>query len=300
MSEDINTKAGYVAIVGMPNSGKSTLLNSILGIKLSIVTHKPQTTRKNILGIYSDELNQIIFLDTPGLLEPRYEMQKLMQNYINDAFETADIITIIWDVERDKDIDLIDSEKFSFLKQLKQPKVLLLNKIDTLSNIKEIIPVIDKFSKLNIFNEIIPISAIRNSNVVEYVETLKNYLPKSEFYFDPEELSTQNNRFFVSEIIRESIFKEYKKEIPYSTEVHILEFKERDFGKWFISAEIIVERNSQKGIIIGKGGEALKKIAQKSRKNIESFLQEEIYLELFVKVRPGWRDSAGFLKSFGY
>lgn len=299
MSEG-KTKAGFVTIIGMPNAGKSTLLNSILGDKLSIVTDKPQTTRKQVLGIRSDKNNQVIFLDTPGLLKPRYEMQRSMMRYVNDSLETADIITIIWDLEKDKDkFDLLD-RRFEFLGKIKKPKILLLNKIDTYDNIKEILPIIAKASEKGIFDEIIPISAIKNASVDEYLEVLKKYLPESPFYYDPELLSTQSERFFVSELIRENIFKRFREEIPYSTEVSIVEFKEREEGKWFISADIIVEKGSQKGILIGKKGAKIKEIGEVSRKAIEEHLQMPVFLELFVKVREKWRDKPNMLKNMGY
>lgn len=296
-----NTKAGYAAIIGKPNAGKSTLMNSFVGEKLSIVTNKPQTTRKKVLGIFSDDTNQIVFIDTPGVLSPKYEMQKIMMDYVNEALEAADVILFLIDLSAFK-IELDDKslEIIEVLKRSSKPIIAVLNKIDTHKDIKDILPIIAYLSKLNTFKEIIPVSAIKSSQTSELLKTICKYLPESEFYYDPELLSTQTERFFVSEIIREHIFKIYAKEIPYSTEVLISEFKERPDGKWYIAADIIVDRKTQKMIIIGSKGEGIKKIGEKSRTDIEEHLQMPVFLELFVKVRQSWRDNKNMLKSYGY
>jgi len=296
-----NTKAGFVTIIGKPNAGKSTLLNSILGMKLSIVTPKPQTTRKKVLGIHNTENEQIIFLDTPGILKPKYEMQKSMMSYVNNSISDADILLVILDLGKYKSLDQYFDEIFlNYLKKSEKPKILAINKIDNFKDVKNVLPIIRDVSKLGIFNEIIPISALKNENIENLLKVLVKFLPDSEFYFDPDTLSIQNERFFVSELIRENVFKKYSQELPYSTEVHIAEFKEREKGKWYISAEIIVERKSQKIIIIGQKGEKLKSIGLKSREAIEEHLGKEIYLELFVKVRDNWRDNKNLLSSYGY
>ncbi|MBX3043872.1 MAG: GTPase Era [Candidatus Kapabacteria bacterium] len=295
----MNTKAGYVAIIGKPNSGKSTLLNSILGTKLSIVTPKPQTTRKRVLGIYSKENVQIVFLDTPGILSPKYTMQEIMMDYVSGAVSESDLLVVLLDMEKYPDEGIPESV-LKIIKNAKKPVIAALNKVDKMKDRKEILPFIDSINKMEIFNDIVPIAALKDMNTQELLSTIEKYLPEHEFYYDEDLLSTQNERFFVSELIRENIFLMTKEELPYSTEVSILEFKERDFGKWYIHAEIIVERDSQKRIIIGSGGSLIKDIGEKSRILIEEHLGQGVFLELFVKVRPKWRNDAGRLRSFGY
>ena len=297
---NIPQKAGFVAIVGMPNSGKSTLMNALMGEKLSIVTAKPQTTRKNVSAILSKENSQIIFLDTPGILRPRYEMQRSMMRFLYESLETADVISVIWDLEKDGLNTDILTTRFEFLKNYDVPKVLILNKIDTYKDSKDVLPVIAKFQALNIFTEIIPISALKAANTDALIQIYEKYLPESEFYYPTDIISTLNEKFFVSELIREKIFEQLKEELPYSTEVTITQFKEREAGKWFISADIIVEKDSQKGIMIGKGGIMLKRIGAMARKDIETHLHMPVFLELFVKVRDNWREKPNMLRSLGY
>ncbi len=293
-------KAGFVAIVGMPNSGKSTLMNALMGEKLSIVTAKPQTTRKNVSAILTKEDSQIIFLDTPGILRPRYEMQRSMMRFLFESLETADVISIIWNLEKDGENTELLETRFEFLKNYDVPKVLILNKIDTYKDAKGVLPVIAKFQALGIFSDIIPISALKSANTDALIEIFQGYLPESEFYYPSDIISTLNEKFFVSELIREKIFEQLKEELPYSTEVTITQFKEREAGKWFISADIIVEKDSQKGIMIGKGGTMLKRIGAMARKDIENHLQMPVFLELFVKVRDNWREKPNMLRSLGY
>lgn len=297
----MNTKCGFVAIIGEPNAGKSTLLNVILGTKLSIVTPKPQTTRKNVVGIYTKENVQIIFIDTPGIITPNYELQASMMKNVDESLSGTDIITVITDVSKiSKKFDKFEKLILKKIQTINQPKIVLLNKIDLLKDIKQTLPIIDKIEKYKIFNDIIPISSIYASNIDRYLDAVIKYLPENPFMYEPELLSTENQRFFVSEIIREVLFNELKEEVPYSTEVMINSFKERENGKWFISADIIVERDSQKVIILGAKGFKLKKIGIKARAAIEAHLGKEIFLKLFVKVRPKWRNNKSFLKSLGY
>jgi len=270
----MQTKSGYVAIVGKPNSGKSTLLNSILGSKLSIVTPKPQTTRKRVLGIYTKDNIQIIFLDTPGVLNPRYTMQKIMMDYVNESISESDIIIALIDMGKYHK-EGITEQMLELVKIANKPVIAVLNKVDLLKDRKEILPIIDNLNKLNLFTDIVPISALKDMNIDELINTISKSLPISDFYFDSEILSTQNERFFVSEMIRETIFFLTKEELPYSTEVSILEFKEREFGKWYINAEIIVERDTQKRIIIGSEGKLIKEIGERSRKKIEEHLEKK-------------------------
>ena len=310
LENKINTKAGYIAIIGMPNVGKSTLMNVLVGAKLSIVTSKPQTTRKRVLGILTEKNTQMIFLDTPGILNPKYKMQNLMMDYVYNSIEEADCLVFIYDITKYNSDRYSNSKGFPIqhLKLLREINkkysakniILILNKIDLLKDRKELLPIIAAVNELQIFSDIIPISALKKSNVNEIFLTIPKYLPYSNFYYDPELLSTQPERFFVSEIIRENIFLSYSDEIPYSTEINIIDFKEREFGKWYIGAEIIVEKQTQKGIIIGKKGEKLKKVMQKSRRSIEEHLQMPIYLDIFVKVRAKWRDNSNLLRSYDY
>ncbi len=294
------TKSGYVAIIGRPNVGKSTLLNSFVGAKLSIITPKPQTTRKKVIGIYTEGENQIVFIDTPGILAPKYEMQRKMMEYVTESLSDADIICLLVDVS-DFEKGLNFPDKFlEALKNINKPILLALNKIDKLKNVKEVLPMIKHFSDLKLFTEIVPISAIKSAETSTLIRIVEKLLPENEFYYDEEFLSIQNERFFVSEIIREKVFKSFEQEIPYSTEINVVEFKEREFGKWFISAEIIIERSSQKRIVVGENGEKIKEIGEKSRRDIEAHLEMPIFLELFVKVREKWRNDKNLLKSYGY
>lgn len=294
-------KSGFVTIVGRPNAGKSTLMNALLGEKLSIVTSKPQTTRKRILGILSDQDYQIIFLDTPGLLNPNYLMQERMIGYINQSIKDADLLIFLVDMNSDTELknSLRNDDYLSIVKSVKKPKLLFLNKID-LSNQKAVEKVFNEAEKLNLFDKILPISAINIEKPDKIISLLKSYLPEHPKYYPDDQISDENERFFVSEIIREKIFETYRDEIPFSVEVLIEEFKEREGRKDYISASIIVERETQKPIIIGNKGSAIKTVGKKAREEIESFLGRSVYLELHVKVKPKWRSSENLLRNFGY
>lgn len=297
----METKSGYVAIIGKPNVGKSTLMNALLGERLSIVTSKPQTTRKRVLGILSDDNYQIIFLDTPGILDPNYLLQRKLLDYINNSVKDADVIIVIIDVIMDAggDKTLTDERMQQILERNDKPKILLINKIDE-SDEKIVSALVSKLEATKYFNRIIPISAIKNFGTDAVLNSIIEYLPEGPKYFPDDQISNEPERFFVSEIIREKIFENYKEEIPFSTEVVIEEFIERDSSKDFISASIIVERESQKPIIIGKHGEAVKRIGKIAREAIETFLQREVFLELRVKVKPKWRNDKNMLRLFGY
>jgi GTP-binding protein Era len=287
-------KSGYISIIGKPNVGKSTLLNRLLEIKLSIVSSKPQTTRRRILGILTEGDNQCYFLDTPGLIKPDYELQKLMVNQIKKAAKDADIIIWIvdpWFKPEDFPDALLKSCK-------KKPLICVINKIDLVPKTK-LLPLIDKLEKINI-KEIIPISALNGDGLLTLKKALFRHLPEGPFLYPVDDISDSPERFFVAELIRERVFEFFKKEIPYSTCVVIDEFKEREKGKDYIRALIYVERKSQKGILIGKKGEALKKVGAEARKEIENFLGREVYLELWVKVKEKWRKDKKFLKELGY
>ena len=289
-------RAGYVTILGRPNAGKSTLLNSLLNTKLSAISPRPQTTRRRVLGIYNDDRMQIVFLDTPGLLKPRYELQEKMMQYVHAALQDADVLLFIVDVtEKQHPVELnIDKSAFE-----NKPLLLALNKID-LINKGDLLPLIDLYKEFLPFKAIVPISALEQDGLDELKEELQKLLPVSPPYYPQDILSDQPERFFVAEIIRERIFHLFHEEIPYSTEVVVEEFKERPTGKDYIYAVIYVERDSQKGILIGKKGEALKKIGAQARREIEDFLGREVFLELHVKVNENWRRNPAKLKRLGY
>jgi GTP-binding protein Era len=297
----METKSGYVAIIGKPNVGKSTLMNAILGERISIVTNKPQTTRKRVLGILSDEKSQIIFLDTPGILNPTYLLQKKFMDYVQNSVRDADVIVVLIDAIKDPDGSKTLGDKIvkQILDKHQQPKILVLNKIDK-SNEDVISKLVKKFEELKYFKQIIPISALLKFSIESVVDSIKENLPPGPKYFPDDQLTDEHERFFVSEIIREKIFEIYQDEIPFSTEVMIEEFTENEGRKDFISASIIVERETQKPIIIGKKGEAIKRVGKYAREAIEVLLDRPVFLELRVKVRPKWRNDERLLNSFGY
>jgi GTP-binding protein Era len=294
-------KSGFVSIIGKPNSGKSTLMNALIGEKLSIITSKPQTTRKRILGILSSEDYQIIFLDTPGILKPEYLMQERMLDYVYSSVKDSDIILFLIDVSTDPTGNLTLNEKHiaEILQDNKANKILILNKID-LSEQSAVELLINDLSAKKMFERIIPISASKKFNIATITDALVELLPEHPKYYPDDQLSDANERFFVSEIIREKVFELFRDEIPYSTEILITEFKERENAKAFIGAEIVVEKESQKPIILGAKGEAIRRLGKSAREAIEEFLQYEVYLELRVKVREKWRSNPNMLKSFGY
>ena len=291
-----NFKAGYIAIMGRPNVGKSTLMNALLERKISIVSPKPQTTRNRVLGILNGKKHQVIFLDTPGLITPKYQLQKSLVNTAKTTLKQADIILLM--------IDMYSKEPGmeSIIKDLKifpAPKFLLINKIDLFPR-EHILPLIDSVKNKGLFKEIIPISALHKDGLDILFSAILLHLPSGQPLYPQDVISNEPERFFVSEIIREKIFFLYEKEVPYSTAVQIAEFKEREGRKDFIHALIIVERDSQKGIIIGKQGQALKQVGMKARKDIEAFLGREVYLTLEVRVRKKWRKNTAIIKGLGY
>lgn len=294
-------KSGFVAIIGKPNAGKSTLLNSLLGTNLSIVTPKPQTTRKEVIGILTESDYQIVFLDTPGIIKPRYKLQEVMMEIIPAAIQSADIILVLLELDDvKKNLHPLHSDTISLLEKIEVPKIALLTKIDLTKSKLELIPLLSKIAEISKFDEIVPISAKNNENLTPVLDSILKYLPENNFYYDEESLSTLNNKFFASEIIREQVFLLTDEEVPYSTEVQVTEFYEREKGKWFIGAEIIVEKKTQKQIIIGKNGSLIKQIGLQSRIKIEELIEHDVFLELFVKVRADWRNNPTHLKSFGY
>lgn len=293
-------KSGYVAIIGKPNSGKSTLLNSLLKQKLSIVTSKPQTTRKRIVGIYTDEDYQIIFLDTPGLLKPDYLLHEKFIDQIKLSINDADIVLVMIDCTDRNYLSFFDFELIENLLLKKKNKLfVVINKID-LAKPAEIKRIKENLNTRFPKNTLMEISALQSINTDSLLNELKKSLPVGPKYFPDEQLAEENERFFVSEIIREKIFELFSDEIPFSTEVIVEDYKERGKNKDYISALIVVEKESQKPIIIGKNGDAIKRIGQSARQSIEEFVGKEVYLELRVKVKPKWRNDNNALKNFGY
>lgn len=288
-------KAGYVNIIGNPNVGKSTLMNALVGERLSIITSKAQTTRHRILGIVNDDEHQIIFSDTPGVIDPAYKLQENMMDFVHGAFQDADIL--IYMVETGEK-ELKDMKLFERLHNTDIPLILLLNKIDTVEQdfVKEQIGIWkERLPKA----EIHPISALNKFNLDLVMDRIKELLPVSPPYFDKDALTDKSERFFVGETIREKILKYYKKEIPYSVEIEVEEFfDEEKIIK--IRAIINVTRESQKGIIIGHKGRALKKVGTLARRDMEAFFQKKIFLDLYVKVNKDWRNDDKQLKRFGY
>ena len=288
-------KAGFVNIVGNPNVGKSTLMNLLVGERISIATFKAQTTRHRIMGILNTDEMQIVFSDTPGVLKPNYKLQESMLNFSESALADADVLLYVTDVieKPDKNMEFIEK-----VRKMQVPILLLINKID-LSNQDSLIKCVEEWHELIPQAEIIPISAISKFGVDVVMKRIKDLLPDSPPYFDKDQWTDKPARFFVTEIIREKILLYYDKEIPYAVEVVVEQFKEEE-KSIHINAVIYVERDSQKGIIIGKQGKALKKVSTEARKTLEKFFQKSIYLETFVKVDKDWRSSDKELKNFGY
>ena len=288
-------KAGFVNIVGNPNVGKSTLMNQLVGEKLSIATFKAQTTRHRIMGIVNTEDTQIVFSDTPGVLKPNYKMQEMMLQFSESALADADILLYVTDVVEDPEKNMDFLEKVS---KMSIPVILLINKIDE-SDQKKLGTLVMKWHELLPNAEILPISAKNKFGTDILLKRIHELLPESPAFFDKDQLTDKPAKFFVSEIIREKILRYYDKEIPYSVEVVVERFKE-DERQIHINAVIYVERSSQKGIIIGHQGMALKKVSTEARKSLERFFEKKIFLETFVKVDKDWRNSQKELKHFGY
>ena len=287
-------KSGFVNIIGSPNVGKSTLMNSLLGQKISIITSKAQTTRHRILGILNDSKYQIIFSDTPGVITPSYKLQENMMHYVYSSFKDADIILYMLEFGSKK---LKDKKLISILKETQLPLFILLNKID-LSNQSDIENEINRLKSEFSPDVILPISALNNFNLDSLIECIIDFLPISPAYYDKNQITDRSERFFVEEIIREKILKHYKQEIPYSVQVKVDSFVEANIVK--IVANIFVMRESQKRIIIGHKGLGIKRIGVESRKDIEKMLGKHVFLETPVKIKKDWRNSKKELKKFGY
>jgi GTP-binding protein Era len=288
-------KSGFVNIVGSPNVGKSTLMNCLVGEKLSIVTSKAQTTRHRILGIVNDENHQIVFSDTPGVVNAAYKMHEIMMDYVNASLKDADVLLFITDT---LESEMNHKETLDKIKKLNVPVLCLINKID-LSNQEQLTERVQYWQDQLPNAIIFPVSALHNFNIDQVWNRILELIPENPPYYDKEEISDRPMRFFVSEIIREKIFLHCQKEVPYSCQVEIEEYKEEGLMTK-IRALIIVERDSQRGIIIGKGGEMLKRIGRDSRIEIEKFTGTKVYLENYVKVDKDWRSTEAKLKRYGY
>ena len=288
-------RAGFVNIIGSPNVGKSTLMNKLVGEKLSIITSKMQTTRHRILGIVNDDKYQIIFSDTPGILDPGYKLHENMMKFVAEAIQDAGVLIVMTDIYESLDKLKERSDK---LAQLEIPVLVLINKIDQ-SDAEKLVEQVDTWKKLVPKAEILPISALHDLGCDFILPRIIDLLPESPPYFGKDELTDRNTRFFISEIIREKILIQFKKEVPYSCEVVVEEYKE-DENIVRIRANIIVSRTTQKGILIGHKGEKIKKLGMASRKDIEKFIDSKVHLALFVKVDKDWRNKEDKLKKYGY
>lgn len=288
-------KSGFVGIIGKPNAGKSTLLNALVGEKMAIVSHKVQTTRHRIKAFLNSDDYQIIFSDTPGIIKPEYKLHERMMRQVKNALEDADLALLVYDCT-----DRQEKEALTFFAELrlKAPAILVINKIDCLSP-EEALKVQAFFAEKGNFKEVLAVSALRETGLKVLLEKIVTFLPEGPAFFNTDDLSDLPTRFFISELIREKIFFLYHQEIPYHTAVVIQEYTEKS-TLIKIRADIVVQREMQKIIMIGENGKMIKKLGTESRLEIEKFLGSKVFLELFVKVRPKWRDMDHFLKEYGY
>jgi GTPase len=288
-------KSGFVNIFGKPNAGKSTLLNSFMGEKMAIVSHKVQTTRHRIKAILTNDEYQIIFSDTPGIIDPKYKLHEKMMQAVKGSLEDADVALLMADAR-----EAVDESHEIFLKlRLKAPVIVVLNKIDAVKDPLEIEKLKTFFEAQTYCKEVVMISALKNTGVPELLQRILFYLPEGHPFYEGDDISDMPVKFFVGELVREKIFQLYHEELPYHTTVVVQEYKEKT-TLTKIRAEIIVQRDTQKGIILGEGGSMIKQLGTAARKDIEEFIGNKVFLELYVKVRPKWRDSDMYLKEYGY
>jgi GTP-binding protein Era len=287
-------RAGFVSIIGKPNAGKSTLMNALVGEKMSIITPKAQTTRHRIMGIVNGDDYQIVFSDTPGVIKPHYALHESMMNMVEGSIVDADLILLVTDIHEEYD----EADVLKKLEGSLAPIAVLINKID-LSDADAVKQKVAYWEQKLNPKAVFAISALHDHNIKAVMDFVMENLPEHPAYYEKDQLTDRNDRFFASEMIREQLLKQYKKEIPYSAEVIVTAFKE-DPKVYRISAEIIVERDSQKNIIIGKNGEMLKIVGTYARRAMEDFFQQKVFLEMFVKVIPDWRDKKNYLRKFGY
>ena len=288
-------KSGFVNIFGKPNAGKSTLLNALMGEKMAIVSHKVQTTRHRIKAILTNENYQIIFSDTPGIIDPKYKLHEKMMQAVKGSLEDADVALLIADAREDTK----ESHEIFKSLRLKAPVIVILNKADAVKEETTLTSAKSFFEEQEYCKEVLIISALKKTGIDILLERILNYLPEGHPFYEGDDLSDMPTKFFVSELIREKIFQLYQEELPYHTTVLVQEFKEKT-TLIKISADIIVQRDTQKGIILGEGGKMIKQLGTLARKDIEEFLGSKVFLELYVKVRPKWRDSDLYLKEYGY
>ncbi|WMM23494.1 GTPase Era [Tissierella sp. MB52-C2] len=291
-------KSGFVTVIGRPNVGKSTLLNQVIGEKISIISDKPQTTRNKIQLVYTEENSQIVFLDTPGIQMPKNKLGEYMLKISKSTLEEVDVVTFM--VDDSMEIGTMDNLIIEDLKKISTPMVLLINKTDRLTE-EEVLQLIDKYDKMDMFEDIIPISALNNNNIERYIEVLKSKLPEGPQYFPEDMITDQPERFVISEIIREKALLSLEEEVPHGIYVSIDGVKERE-NKDIIDvfANIYCEKDSHKGIVIGKHGSKLKEIGQNARMDIEALLGSKVNLQLWVKVEKNWRERENKVKYFGY
>lgn len=287
-------KAGFVNIFGKPNAGKSTLLNALMGEKMAIVSHKVQTTRHRIKAILTADDYQIIFSDTPGIIEPKYKLHEKMMQAVKGSLEDADVALLIADARENTE----ESHAIFSALKLKAPAIVILNKADTVNN-EQLKSAAAFFSAQPYCKQVVALSALKKTGIDELLQSILTYLPEGEAFYEGDDISDMPTKFFVGEMIREKIFYLYGEEIPYHTTVLVQEFKEKA-TLIKISADIIVQRETQKVIILGSGGSMIKKLGTEARKDIEAFLGHKVFLELFVKVKPKWRDNELQLREYGY
>ena len=296
MSQETKNKSGFVALVGRPNVGKSTLMNFLVGQKVAITSNKPQTTRNKISGIYTTDDMQVVFVDTPGIFKPHLELDDYMDKASLSSLKDVDLILFMVEPEK---MGRGDEYIIEQLKKVNVPILLLINKVDQV-NPNELLPIIDEYHKLDVFKEFLPISATQGIGIADLIEVLREYLPEGPDYYDPEQITDRPEYFMVAELIREQILKLTAEEVPHAAAVWVERMNQHENNKLQIEATIYVEKSGQKGIIIGKGGAKLKQIGIKSRKQIEELLGEKVNLKLWVKVQRNWRSDPRFLKQIGY
>jgi GTP-binding protein Era len=289
-------QSGFVSIIGKPNVGKSTLMNALVGEKLSIISPKVQTTRHRIMGILSKPEYQLVFSDTPGIIEPKYKLHGNMMQFVNDSLEDADVVIYLTDTftSAEKDAELIQR-----IKAIKSPLIIVVNKVDELKETEQIVERVNFWKEQVDCEAIIPISALNKFNLDMLLQNILKHAPEAPPFYPEDQLTDKSERFIAAEIIREKIMMRYKEEIPYSVQVEVVEFKDEE-NLLRISAEIYVMRDSQKIILIGKGGIALKNVGVAARRDMEQFFGKQVYLQTFVKVKDNWRDDDRMLKQFGY
>lgn len=296
MNETPPFKAGYVAVIGRPNVGKSTLMNHILGEKLAITSRKPQTTRQNMLGIYTDERVQIIFADTPGLHEQEHRrINRYMNQSAQSALAFCDVVLHLTDATR---LTSDDEYAIQQLADLNAPVIHVINKLDLLDNYDAVMPIIAERQAQYSYADIIPVSALKNTNIDRLIEVIANYLPEQGAMYPPDQLTTADMRFLASELIREKLFKLLHEELPYALTVLIVDYKEQD-DRTTIHADILVERDGQKGIVIGKGGKILKMVGEQARKDLESYTGNKVVLKTHVRVSDNWSDNDKAIQQLG-